>query len=216
MAGDDCLVHVTRPDQAEVMRQIRNTCLEFMTGDPHVITVDEQQAWFMALPDDETVLPFLWKPRRMNAFGYGLIRKIGDLWWVSGGLLPEWRGKGHGVNLFHDLTDYVHVGPAKATAWLKVFEDNAPARRTYARLGYVEADPIAIDGAQGAKPVLTMKCVRPHKHVFHALHSHFGPHGDQAVHFHPCSANDDCDCVLIGDGRKCDGNHDSHREVVLP
>lgn len=154
--NDDNLVHVTRIEQAQEMRVVRNACREFMTGDQHEITPDEQTAWFASLPplQDETVLPFLYRPRRAPTMGYGLIRLIGDRWWVSGGLLPEYRGKGYGTDLFWELTAYVHA--KRQTSWLHVFEDNLVARRTYTKLGYVE-DGATIDGAPFARAILTMK-----------------------------------------------------------
>jgi hypothetical protein len=43
-----------------------------------------------------------------------------------------------------------------------------------------------------------------HKHTFTALWWHFGPYGRQDVHIHNCT-DDDCDRVLIGEGRDCKG-----------
>lgn len=48
-----------------------------------------------------------------------------------------------------------------------------------------------------------------HRHEFHALWSHFGPYSTRGdVHWHPCIAGpedkqNDCDRVLIGEGRDC-------------
>lgn len=49
-----------------------------------------------------------------------------------------------------------------------------------------------------------------HRHTFHALYYHFGPFGEQGVHVHPCW-DEDCDRVLVGEGRECDGERSSHR-----
>jgi hypothetical protein len=59
-----------------------------------------------------------------------------------------------------------------------------------------------------------------HRHRFHALWSHFGPHGRQDVHFHPCIVEErhdglDCDRVLIGKGRDCDGKTETHHRETL-
>ncbi len=57
---------------------------------------------------------------------------------------------------------------------------------------------------------------RHKKHTVSKLWSHFGPFGDQGVHFHPCIAGDgSCTFVLIGDGRDCDGVLETHRRVTL-
>ena len=53
-----------------------------------------------------------------------------------------------------------------------------------------------------------------HKHTFTALYWHFGPYGDQNVHVHDCF-DEDCDRVLIGQGRTCDGNAQTHHRKTL-
>ncbi len=53
-----------------------------------------------------------------------------------------------------------------------------------------------------------------HRHEFTAIWDHFGPYGDQTVHYHPCFT-EDCDRVLIGDGRDCDGKSATHRRKTL-
>lgn len=55
---------------------------------------------------------------------------------------------------------------------------------------------------------------KAHKHVFTALWWHFGRYGDQGVHVHSCFT-DDCDRVLIGKGRTCDGKAESHHRKTL-
>lgn len=49
-----------------------------------------------------------------------------------------------------------------------------------------------------------------HAHEFTSLWTHFGPYGDQSVHFHPCTV-EGCPVVKIGRGRTCnrfDEHHD--------
>ena len=48
-----------------------------------------------------------------------------------------------------------------------------------------------------------------HRHEFTALWVHFGPYGDQGVHYHPCFG-EDCDRVIIGPNRECDGRPWGH------
>lgn len=65
-----------------------------------------------------------------------------------------------------------------------------------------------------AEPTQSESGSKAHKHVFTALWWHFGPYGDQSVHVHSCF-DEDCDRVLIGKGRKCDGNAASHHRKTL-
>lgn len=165
----DALVHVTTPEQAERMRVIRNDCREFMTNDQHEITADEQQQWFASIKDDANILPFLYKPLPQQfypePFGFGLLRCVSDKWWLTGGLLKEWRGKGYGEGLFDDLAHYVHQ--MGHTAWLTVLETNDAGIATYKKLGFV-VDSVMV--AAQSVPVLVMslqpvQALRMHKLV---------------------------------------------------
>ncbi len=156
----EALVHVTRPDQAEQMRVIRNSCREFMTNDRHEITPEEQQAWFDSIHDSHLVWPFLYKPRPTarypEPFGYGLIRRLGDKWWLSGGLLPAWRGKGYGTDLFCELAHFVH-DQLEDTAYLTVWEHNLVAIATYKKIGFV-FDAMIVDAY--SPPIMVMSLPR--------------------------------------------------------
>jgi len=150
----DALVQVTQLAQAETMRRIRNTCRQFMTNDQREISADEQVRWFQSILGSEVVLPFLYQPPHLAvALGYGLLRRIEDRWWVSGGLLPEHRGRGHGRALFGTLAARVHG--FGQTCWLEVLEGNAVARRTYESLGFVK------ESASADESTFVMKSVKP-------------------------------------------------------
>lgn len=62
-----------------------------------------------------------------------------------------------------------------------------------------------------------------HRHEFSMLWWHFGPYGRQDVHVHSCYAGawdrqppeGDCERILIGEGRDCDGRPESHHRETL-
>lgn len=56
-----------------------------------------------------------------------------------------------------------------------------------------------------------------HRHWFTALWSNFGQFGDQGVHYHPCIQGEpgDCDRVITGPGRDCDGTDAGHERMTL-
>jgi hypothetical protein len=59
----------------------------------------------------------------------------------------------------------------------------------------------------------------PHKHQYHALWAHLGPHGRQDIHYHPCTDEDEpwaCADVLVGYGRECGGSEQPHVRTGLP
>jgi ribosomal protein S18 acetylase RimI-like enzyme len=125
-------------DDAEGMRLVRNTCREWMTINQGEISSEQQKAWFAELDRSKT-RPYVYiADGNTDAIvGYGLIRCMNERWWVSGGLLPNWRGQGYGKALFGALADLVNA--QKQTCWLTVFQSNSAAVRTYAALGFEAA-----------------------------------------------------------------------------
>jgi ribosomal protein S18 acetylase RimI-like enzyme len=128
------LCETTTPADVEAMRVIRNSSREFMTHDTYEIDKATQLAWFSAL-DRKEMRPYVFRVGGAP-IGYGLVRRLEGRWWLSGGLLPPWRGRGYGRRLFAAL-----VAVPGATCWLDVRRDNVAARRTYEALGFVEARP---------------------------------------------------------------------------
>ncbi len=63
-------------------------------------------------------------------------------------------------------------------------------------------------------PPGSLIAARRHKHEFTALWWYFGPYGRQDAHVHSCFT-DDCDRVLVGQGRSCDGKPESHKRETL-
>jgi hypothetical protein len=53
-----------------------------------------------------------------------------------------------------------------------------------------------------------------HKHQFGSIWWHFGQYGRQDVHIHSCF-DFDCDRVLVGEGRDCDGPGQPHHRETL-
>lgn len=128
---------------AEAMRQVRNACRIFMTRTQEEITFERQKEWFLGL-DRKVTLPYVASCQQTDPvqigfeevhteIGYGLIRFAEERWWVSAGLLPHYRGKGYGEQLFRYLID-----AAGTPCWLEVLETNIPAWRLYCKLGFRE------------------------------------------------------------------------------
>lgn len=121
-------------DDAENMRLVRNSCREFMTRSPLEISREDQIEWFTSL-DRDSIQPFIgFAGSRLAPMAYGLVRKIDGEWFLSGGLLPDWRGAGYGKMLFCGLTAHVHA--KRANAYLEVRASNDRAINLYRSLGY--------------------------------------------------------------------------------
>ncbi len=133
-------VLVVTAEQAETVRLIRNHCRTYMTRVTENIGPDQQLSWWLTLNKQANRL-FLFKIVAQDVpgiiyeedIGYGLCRLIGGKWWVSGGLSPEWQGKGFGKSLFSYLVEQTGV-----PCWLEVLESNQRAYNTYEKLGFVE------------------------------------------------------------------------------
>lgn len=129
-------------EHAEYMRRVRNECRQFMTRDTREISREDQIAWFQAL-DRDTTRPFFGLAIDIkngvasgDVLAYGLVRLIDNRWWISGGVLPEWRGHGYGRKLFEALTSIVNDGMHR-TCWLEVRASNTRAYNLYRALGYI-------------------------------------------------------------------------------
>lgn len=65
-----------------------------------------------------------------------------------------------------------------------------------------------------------MSTLKRHEHWFALLTWNFGEFGRQDVHVHPCLWEDaegemPCNRVVIGPGRKCDGDTETHWRETL-
>lgn len=121
---------VTSAD-VEWMRQIRNSCRKFMTRSTAEILEIDQALWWKSI-DKKTNQTFLfWISEHNKPIGYGIVRRSEGKCWVSGGLIPEFRGKKLGVQLFEFLKDRAGV-----PCWLEVLHDNIAGIKTYERLGF--------------------------------------------------------------------------------
>jgi ribosomal protein S18 acetylase RimI-like enzyme len=127
---------VETESDAEILRVIRNSCKDFMTRDCSYISPEQQQRWFKNLPNtmDLFLLYNIQHGVIVDPIGYGLIRKEPTEYLISGGLLPDARGKGFGSILFEMLLENVGSDlPIK----LEVLKSNIKAFVIYNKLGFI-------------------------------------------------------------------------------
>ena len=134
------LAEIENGYHAEQMRVCRNEVRSFMTHNKAEILPQEQAEWYA-----ETYLPareagelfgYIVRDEDDMPLGYGLISKRDGLWWVSGGLTEDARGKGAGYFLFEQMTMMIHEDLRSEEAWLDVLRGNEPALKLYRKLGY--------------------------------------------------------------------------------
>lgn len=127
---------VTTSNEAEMLRVIRNQCKDYMTRNTSEITPEEQQEWFKtAYKKYELYIAYAveYGACIVDA-GYGLIHLNEKEYMLTGGLVPEYRDKGLGTNLFKFLIDNCNK---QIPIRLEVLKDNLRALKTYERLNFI-------------------------------------------------------------------------------
>ena len=118
-------------NDALTVRSIRNACREFMTRDTDKIGIFQQLKWWRAYKNQNSQQCCLLRDDR-KPIGYGLIRAVDDKCWLSGGLIPEVRGKGLGKQLFQFLINQSQ----SSMLFLEVRKLNTTAYKLYQKLGF--------------------------------------------------------------------------------
>lgn len=132
-------------EEAELLRKIRNKCRSYMTRHTAHISSKEQAAWFETARDkyDLFIVYAIEYGAAVVYAGYGVIHKNSQESLLTGGLIPEYRNKGLGHNLFKFLMENCREGmPIR----LEVLRSNTRAYKIYERLGFkiINEDPAII------------------------------------------------------------------------
>ena len=115
------------------VRTIRNACREYMTRDTHNIGIIEQILWGLEYRKNNSLNIWCYIAKEDNkAVGYGLVRWMDDKFWLSGGLIPEARGRGLGEKIFINLLNIFRSEPL----YLEVLDTNLGAYKLYQKLGF--------------------------------------------------------------------------------
>lgn len=127
---------VTTANEAEILRVIRNQCRTFMTRNTDEISAEQQQEWFKtAFKKYELYVAYVIEHGVCIVYaGYGLIHLNEGEYLLSGGLLPEYRDKGLGSQLFKFLVDNCNK---QLPVRLEVLKTNIRALKTYEKLNFV-------------------------------------------------------------------------------
>lgn len=129
--GELRLEPVTTVEQAEDMRYMRNSVRFYMTRNTSWINSLQQMEWLKTV-DHQTIRPFLAKYQG-KTIGYGIIREIDGLPWVTGAIHIAYRGYGLGEQLFRRLTEMASDG---RPVMLEVLNSNKKALNLYRKIGY--------------------------------------------------------------------------------
>lgn len=129
------IIDVESPLQALRLARMRNASRKFFTHDQGWIGPFRQLRWyFSSYRKSKEIFGYLMQEDGRDV-GYGLLRKDGERWVVTGGLARSSRGRGLGRLLFQYL---VGEGRRRGATeiWLDVFLWNARAYNLYRKLGF--------------------------------------------------------------------------------
>lgn len=134
------------------VRDIRNQGRTKMTNHTSFIGFIDQLKWYFLTyrkeHDNKKLFCYLMKVDERNV-GFGLIIKREGLFWITGGISDNFRGKGYGKKLF---TEIVKKVPSSEVC-LEVLEANIPAKKIYTKLGFRKTKEIKRNG----KNIIIMK-----------------------------------------------------------
>lgn len=125
-------------NEAQIMRNIRNECREFMTKNTDYISEADQHAWFSQLDRANIKMYIVYESFHGVVFspvGFGYCRHVDDETYLTGGLLREVRGRGYGRILFQHILNKAKDFNTKIT--LEVLNTNIVAQNLYKSLGFV-------------------------------------------------------------------------------
>ena len=126
---------VTTLAEAEILRNIRNDCREYMTRSTDYITNEQQRQWFVdAHKKYELYIAYAVEQGSIVVdAGFGVIHKNEQEFLLTGGLLTSFRDKGLGKVVFKFLIDQcTKTLPIR----LEVLKTNTRAFKTYESLNF--------------------------------------------------------------------------------
>lgn len=150
---------------------VRNECRDGLTHDTDELTLQDQKEFIGKCWEYETVNsvdtspPFQVKREAWYEpyllydedwpIGYGLLKLDGDKYWMTIGLVKEYRGKGLSRLLIHYITEMGHREGKEV--WLDVLNNNRKAYDGYLKAGY---KIVEYDAAKHDTTLTVMKHVR--------------------------------------------------------
>lgn len=119
---------VSTLEEAQIVREIRNSVSEYMTRDTSYITKEQQQKWWENISKVEYHLYLCLE----NAIplGYGMLRYEDSKWLGTLAILPEHQNKGYGTDIYKFLASRIYP------LWVEIYSDNIASLRAAVRAGF--------------------------------------------------------------------------------
>jgi hypothetical protein len=119
---------VQSEDDVETLRELRNSCSNFLTGSQAYITPEAQSRWWKTR--DPSVKIYLFGD---PVVGFGYVTPRDGFNWTTHGLALEARGKGYGKEILRQVLK-ASTPPWKA----EILHINTPAKKNALSLGFIE------------------------------------------------------------------------------
>lgn len=116
---------VTTIEQAQIVREIRNSVREHMTRHTEEITEYQQEQWFAT----QSGLLYLYFDNT-TVIGYSYLRDIDDRSWGTLAVVPDQQGKGYGMQI------YKHLISLTNRLWIEIYSDNISSMRAAINAGF--------------------------------------------------------------------------------
>jgi RimJ/RimL family protein N-acetyltransferase len=118
----------------QLVRRIRNECAPWMTGDNRLIDPVQQARWWRSESRRRNAI-WLYATPDGEAVGFGLFRMEDGRWWATLGLLEDWRGQGHGADIYRHL-----MAHCPGDLWIRVLLTNPGSARAAEKAGFRAVD----------------------------------------------------------------------------
>jgi L-amino acid N-acyltransferase YncA len=137
-------------EQAMVVRDLRNSCREFMTNNSSEIDREQQTRWFnnhyKKAAEQGTYRLFLFINEEKQPVGYGALSLQDNRLLITECVSPEYRGQGYGKAILAELIAIARSEKREMVA--EIWASNAASIALHIRLGFVLTGSELKDGLE--------------------------------------------------------------------
>jgi len=141
-------------EDAQMMREIRNSVREYMTRDTDNITPEQQYQWFYSMYTSGKYDAYLFYSAHGCCVGYGMLTSSDDKVWGTLAVKKEFQNQGYGTAIYQYLTrvcaefkeqyeDHFYKGKVYhyftklyENLWIEIYADNAESLRAAQKAGF--------------------------------------------------------------------------------
>jgi GNAT superfamily N-acetyltransferase len=141
-------------EDAQTMREIRNSVREYMTRDTDDISPQRQYQWFYSMYASGKYDAYLFYSAHGCCVGYGMLTSSDDKVWGTLAVKKEFQNQGYGTAIYQHLIKtcaelderyndhfykgqvYEHFSKLYKNLWIEIYADNAESLRAAQKAGF--------------------------------------------------------------------------------